>query len=165
MVQAARPPRGGEEFIGTSGGVRESVARTVNLTELVESRDGSPEAKKRAELILKAMAGELTFDDVAHLIGVHVSLVYRLRDDMLKAAIGAMEPGRPGRPPKPAETTGREVELEEEIGRLKKEVDRARTAEEIAVTLPHVVKRRAEIEEKKTLERRREARRRRKGGS
>ena len=145
--------------------MRESVARTVNLTALVESRDGSPEAKKRAELILKAMAGELTFDDVAHLLAIHVSLVYRLRDDILKAALSAMEPGRPGRPAKAPETTQREVELEEEIARLKKEVERARTAEEIAVTLPHVVKRRAEIEEKKTLERRSRARRRRKDGT
>jgi hypothetical protein len=63
------------------------------------------------------------------------------------------------------ETTEREVELEEEIARLTIEANRARTAEEIAVTLPHVVKRRAEIEEKKTRERRSRAGRRRKDGA
>lgn len=131
------------------------MARKVNITALVKSREGSPEAKKRTELILRAMGGELTFDDAAGLLGIHVSLVYRLRDEILEAVIRAMEPGRPGRPRQEPEKSPREIELEEENARLSREAERARVSEELSVTLPHVVKRREELKEKKSRKRRR----------
>lgn len=121
--------------------------------EIVEQAEGSAEAKRRLRVILETVAGLKSVPEACAALGIEEARFYKLREKAVEAAVAGLEASAPGRPKKedPADTT-RVKELEEERKRLLFELQVSRTREEIAVALPHVLRRKegAKAAEKKT---------------
>lgn len=122
----------------------------------MEQAEGSAEAKRRLRAILETVAGTKSVPEACAALGIEEARFYQLREKAVEAAVAGLEASAPGRPKKeePAEAA-RVKELEEERKRLLFELQVSRTREEIAVALPHVLKRgggnrRAAPAEKKT---------------
>lgn len=116
--------------------------RKVNVGALIESREGSEEAKRKAALFLREFTGELTMEEVAGELGVNVAMAYKLREQMLEGVIESLEPRKLGRPAKENPPEGGEVDtLREKVKELERELQAARIREEIRVVLPGVGRR------------------------
>src|SRR5688500_5545189 len=110
-------------------------------TKLVDRVDASEQAKRRLQAILGQIAGEQSVEDACAVMGVGESVFFELRASVLQAAADRLEPGRPGRPPKEtSEVDDRLSALEEEMKLARIELHAARIREEIAVTMPHLLK-------------------------
>jgi hypothetical protein len=55
------------------GGGDVRAGRKVNVSGLIGQRDGSEEAKRKAELFLKNIRGELTVEDMAEKLGINTN--------------------------------------------------------------------------------------------
>jgi hypothetical protein len=122
---------------------------------LLERLPGSGEARRRLALVLDTLAGRRGVAEAGLLLGVSGRQVHALRERMLRAALASLEPrpvGRPGRQRAGAE--GRVAELEAEVRRLRLDLQAAQIREEIALALPHLLRRRGWA--KKTSRRRRQ---------
>jgi hypothetical protein len=109
---------------------------------IVERLDGSTEAKKRLRLILETLAGQRTMALAGRLLGISERRFYVLRKEFLSSALDMLEPrpiGRPGRVP--AAGDERLMELETEVQRLQVELRAAQIREEIALVMPHLLRR------------------------
>lgn len=106
--------------------------------------DASDLAKRRLKAILDQLAGALSVEEACERIGVQDSVFFELRAAVLQSAASRLEPGRRGRPSKePTEVEQRLEALEDEMQMTKIELQAARLREEIAVTMPHLYRRRA----------------------
>lgn len=110
---------------------------------LVGRLDASTRAKRRLETILEEISGKKTLAEACAAIGVAESQYLTLRATALQAALSGLEPGQPGRPSKkPTDVEQRLQDLEDEMQMAKIELQAARIREEIAVTMPHLLRRR-----------------------
>lgn len=95
----------------------------------VDSCEGSRMAKQRAKIVLRTITGELSVHEGMGKIDIQRAQFAKLRNQMLQAAVSALEPGRPGRPRKhDAETDHRLGELSSKVADLeqKLEIERAK---------------------------------------
>lgn len=108
----------------------------------MEQAEGSADAKRRLRVILETVAGLKSVPEACAALGIEEARFYKLREKAVEAAVAGLEASAPGRPKKedPADTA-RVRELEEERKRLLFELQVSRTREEIAVALPHVLRR------------------------
>jgi hypothetical protein len=100
---------------------------------------GSDTAKLRAKVILQTIAGTLRVQDACELLGVCEQRFHQLRQEMMEAALKALEPGHAGRPahaPTPAEQ--QVTELEQQLADQAVELQAAKARAEIALVLPEV---------------------------
>ena len=93
--------------------------------QIVERLEGSPSAKRRLEVILETIAGQLTIPEACARLGICESRFHDLRNRTLQATLNTLEPRRLGRPPKPTSSQQGEIDA------MKAELDRAR--KELAV--------------------------------
>jgi cytochrome P450 len=101
--------------------------------ELVQQLEGSAASKKRAEIILRTVAGQLSVTEASALLGITPQRLHVLREEGLQALVDQFEPRPLGRPRKmPASAVALSVEIE----RLQQELEAARLREEIALLLP-----------------------------
>ena len=102
---------------------------------------GSPIARKRLEMILRTISGELTIEEACGELGVKRSRFHDLRSEFLERATGLLEPRPPG-PQRRTPTAGdREAEqLRRRIADLELELDTAQIREEIAIAMPYLLK-------------------------
>jgi hypothetical protein len=119
----------------------------------VDKLAGEPEAKRRLQVILETVAGQKSVAQACEELGIGEARFHELRAQALQAAVTGLEAGASGRPRKEEPPESAEVKaLREERDRLKLELRLSQTREELAVALPHVLKRKegAKAEEKKT---------------
>jgi hypothetical protein len=104
---------------------------------LVRRLDGSDQAKQRLEIILATIAGTLPIEEACRELGIEHSMLFRLREEVLEAALARLEPRPKGRPPaasSPAEH--RCIALQRRIEELEADLKIATVREEVARILP-----------------------------
>jgi len=109
--------------------------------KLVERLEGSTNAKTRLRLILETLAGERTVSAAGQALGVSRRRFHDLRVQFLRVALDVLEPRPAGRP---SRHQGEEVQLaklEAEIQRLNIDLRAAQVREEIALAMPHLLRR------------------------
>jgi hypothetical protein len=116
--------------------------RPVKGAELVRLVDGSPPARERLEVLLQTLSGAITIPQACAMLGISRSRFHSLRGQFLQQATGLLEP-RPRGPrpdvPGPAELELRR--LQQQVVQLKIDLKAAHIREEIALVMPHLLKR------------------------
>lgn len=107
------------------------------MAEKLEGPDG---AKRRLKVILETISGTKTIDEAATEIGVGAARFHELRKEALQGALAALEPKPAGRPRTVEEPDPRIGELEEQVRDLTIEVKASKVREQIALTMPHLLK-------------------------
>ena len=118
--------------------------------EYAEKLSGSETAKLRAKVILETMMGTCRVLEACARLGISEQRFHQLREEMMAAAVQALEPGHAGRPahtPTPAEE--QVVALEQQLVDKDVELRAAKARAEIAVIMPEV-KQESVAPEKKT---------------
>jgi hypothetical protein len=111
----------------------------MSARSVVERLKGSPMAKERLLVLLENLGGTHPVSEGSRKLGIGPSRLQRLREIMLTAALGALEPRRPGRPRVRISMEGRKIlELETKLQDLREELDLARIREELALLLPRL---------------------------
>lgn len=87
---------------------------------LVDRLDGSPLAKARAKAILATLAGECSAIDAARSLDCNEANFHAFRNRTLQEMVRGLEPRQPGRKAKQVDPR------DEEIARLRAELERAR---------------------------------------
>jgi hypothetical protein len=135
--------------------------------KLVEGLEGSALAKQRLQVILETLAGRCTIEEACEQLGLSPSAFHQLRTRTLADALASLEPRPLGRPPQEASPQDVEIEaLQEEVADLRTDLQASRVREEIAVVMPHLLKReRPSSSRKKRVTRKRRSRRSGKKGT
>jgi hypothetical protein len=129
--------------------------------EYADQLAGSETAKLRTKVILETIAGKCRLKEACQRLGISEQRFHQLRQEMLTAAVKALEPGHAGRPaqtPTPAEK--QVVALEQQLQDQEVELRAAKAREEIALIMPEVKHEPADPEKKTPL---RPPKRRRRG--
>jgi len=107
---------------------------------IVDGFEGSEMAKRRLTVILQTVAGEKTVDQACEELGMGPAAFYKLRDRTMQDAVRSLEPRPVGRPKKVESVDAKRLQaLQEELFRLKFELQASRIREEIAVVMPHLL--------------------------
>ena len=117
--------------------------------EYAEQLTGSETAKLRAKVILETIAGRCRLNEACKRLGISEQRFHQLREEMMTAAVKALEPGqagRPAHPPTPAEE--QVVSLEQKLQDKEVELRAAKAREEIALIMPEVKHEPADPEKK-----------------
>jgi hypothetical protein len=107
--------------------------------EYADQLAGSQTAKLRAKVILETMAGTCRLKEACQRLSISEQRFHQLREEMMAAAVKALEPGHAGRPartPTPAEV--QVVALEEQLQDKEVELRTAKAREELALIMPEV---------------------------
>lgn len=107
--------------------------------EYADKVQGSNTAKERVKVILETMAGRCRLKEACERLGISEQRFHQLREEMMAAAVKALEPGQAGRPAQtltPAEE--QVVVLEEKLAVQEVELRAAKARAEIAVIMPKV---------------------------
>jgi winged helix-turn helix protein len=126
------------------------VARKTSAKRLIDSLEGEASAKQQLQAVLDVLAEKKTVGQACAELDVSEATFHRLRDKVLAAAIEALIPRAAGRPPKPNETIPQVEELKKRLLETRMELEASRVREEIALVIPHLLKR---PEEKKKMKR------------
>jgi DNA-binding HxlR family transcriptional regulator len=119
------------------------------MDRLVESIEASPQARERAQAILRTLAQKWSVQAGCRCLGVGRTRFQDLRQRMLGAAVAALEEGAAGRPRRQVQRTCRQLsmlrrrlaELEQELRRTQAELDVARSEAGAAVSARLAAKR------------------------
>jgi hypothetical protein len=117
--------------------------------EYADQLAGSDTAKLRTKVILETMAGKLRLKEACERLGISEQRFHQLRQDMMTAAVQALEPGHAGRPahtPTPAEE--QVAALQQQLQDKEVELRAAKAREEVALIMPEVKHDPAEPEKK-----------------
>lgn len=108
---------------------------------LVDRLQGSAEAKQRLRLVLETLAGACSIPAAGALLGIGRRRFYDLRRQLLENALQSLELRPPGRPTQEEAKDDRVAQLEAEIEKLRIDLTAARVREEIALAMPHLLRR------------------------
>jgi transposase-like protein len=109
--------------------------------QLVDGLEGSEHAKIRLKVILETLTGRQSIPEACDKLGIHESMLHRVRSEVLQTALDRLEPRPLGRPPHaPSPGDHRVAELEEENLRLLAELRATEIRRELAEKLPGVSK-------------------------
>jgi hypothetical protein len=115
--------------------------RPAKGPKLVETLDGSEDAKRKLRIILETVTGKRSVEEACDALGIGPAAFHKLRSRTLQDAIHSLEPRPVGRPRKEVPKEASEIEaLKAEVWQLKFDLQAARIREEIAVTMPHLLK-------------------------
>jgi hypothetical protein len=107
--------------------------------EYAEQLNGSETAKLRAKVILETMAGRCRLKEACQRLDISEQRFHQLREEMMVAAVKALEPGHAGRPPHmPTPAEEQVVALEQQLQDKEIELRAAKAREEIALIMPEV---------------------------
>jgi hypothetical protein len=126
--------------------------------EYVDGLAGTPEAKRRARVILETLLGRLRVQEACEQLGISEQRFQQLREEMLQAAVDRLEPKSAGRA-RATDAPADAEALKQRIADLELELEAAQLREEIAVAFPHLVQKPEEPEKKTTQRPKRRARR------
>jgi transposase-like protein len=98
-------------------------------------------AKIRLRIVLDTIAGKRTVSQACAELGVGEAAFHKLRARALDGALSALEPAPTGRPPKQQSPAQAQVgELKRQLQELRTELRATQIREEIALTMPHLLK-------------------------
>ena len=118
--------------------------------EYADKVESSDTAKERAKVILETMVGTLRVQEACARLNLSEQRFHQLREEMMAAAVKALEPGHAGRPAQtPTPTEEQLLVLEQKLADQEIELRAAQARAEIAVIMPEV-KHRPDQPEKKT---------------
>lgn len=118
------------------------MARQGFDAALLQDLGGSAEARRRLALILDTLAGQCTVRKAATLLGLQARRFHILRRQFLEESLEGLEPRPPGRPGRQVDAAaGQVAALEAEVRRLRIELQAAHLREEMAMTMPHLLRR------------------------
>jgi hypothetical protein len=103
--------------------------------EYVQNLEGSDEAKRRLQVVLETMTGQLRVQEACRLLAISETRFHQLRLELLQAALERLErkpAGRPRATPAVAEVSV----LQEQLAEMTKELEASRVREEVALILP-----------------------------
>jgi hypothetical protein len=123
--------------------------------DFVEQMQGPPQAKERLMAVLESLTGELTVDQVCSAVGIGRTRFYQLRERAMYGALEALFAGTPG--PKARRADEREErihELEAKVSRLQIQLQASRVRTEIALVMPHILRREGDGDTKVRAKRR-----------
>ena len=96
----------------------------------------SEQARTRLKVLLETITGEKSMDAACQALSIQKTQLFKLRARVLEAAAAALEPQPTGRPPQTVSPeAARIAELEDEINRLKVELEGSRLRVELAQAL------------------------------
>ena len=111
--------------------------RKPDIDGLVDRREGSEEAKRKAKMLLRTFGEELTVIEAGRQLGLNEGRAHVWRERALQAVVEAMEPRPAGRPRRVAQ---REIEdvtrLERENAELRGQLLLERVREELSLIRP-----------------------------
>jgi hypothetical protein len=108
----------------------------------VERLAGPVVAKQRLRLILETLTGQRTIAEASACLGVSVRRFHLFRSQFLQAALHQLTPKPVGRPSRAALAADQRVsELQAEVRKLHIRLQAALVREEIALTMPHLFRR------------------------
>lgn len=109
--------------------------------KLVESLTGSELAKRRLNLILQTLAGDIGIPEACEELGIGEAMFHKMRSAYLEDSVGLLEPKAPGRKPHMESEEEKRIRvLEAEREDLKNQLFAAQIREELAQTMPGVLK-------------------------
>ena len=125
------------------------MARLANAEKMIDSLPGPEEAKARLEAIVLTLSGTKPVSEACAELGIGEARFHEMRKEFLASALGLLERKTAGRKPAvpPEDAAARLVELEDENQTLRVELEAARIRTEIALTMPHLLKRHAKAGE------------------
>ena len=111
--------------------------RRTSAGSIVGRLEGPPLAKERVLAVLGNLGGTLPASEAAGKLRLSSAMFRRLRELLLVASLGALEPRRRGRPARVVPGHARELRrLEARVSDLEEELALSRVREEIALVLP-----------------------------
>jgi helix-turn-helix protein len=119
--------------------------RTPSGPEYVDRLSGSETAKERLKVVLETMTGAARVREACERLQICEQRFHQLRQQMMEAALAALEPRSPGRPAGAASggaasAADEQVRvLEEQLLAKDVELRAAKVREELALALPRVV--------------------------
>lgn len=118
---------------------------------LVDGIDAPAQAKRKLKVILETITGTKPIAEACGELGIAEAMFHKLRTEWLAESVKLLEPKPLGRPPKEKAVEVDEVQrLKEENARLTRELMASQLKADIAVTMPHLLRRAQETGEKKT---------------
>lgn len=115
--------------------------RPIKGTDKIESLQGSADAKHRLKIIMQSVSGELTIEEACNELGMEKSAFYRMREKALSGALSSLEPKEVGRPRTQQSEDQEYIEdLEAAMQVMRIELEASRIREELAISMPHVLK-------------------------
>ena len=109
---------------------------------LVDALEIPEDTQKKLRLILETIAGQKTLAEAAQELSISETRFHVIRQEALLGAAAALEPGTPGRPPTPKLITADELDrLRRDVVDLKAAMAASEIREEIAVLMPHLLRR------------------------
>ena len=125
--------------------------RTPSGPEYVDRLSGSETAKERLKVVLETMTGTVRVHEACDRLAICEQRFHQLRQHVMEAALAALEPRSPGRPSRAGSAADEQLRaLEEQLLAKEVELHAAQVREEIALTLPRVVKEPPSPEKKTT---------------
>ena len=117
--------------------------------EYADKLEGSDTAKERVKVILATMAGTCRLKAACERLGISEQRFHQLREEMMAAAVKALEPGHAGRPAQtPTPTEEQVIALQQQLQDKEVELRAAKAREEIALVMPEVKQEPVEPEKK-----------------
>lgn len=127
--------------------------RPIKGSEKIESLEGSADAKARLKVIMQSISGELSVSEACKELGMEKSAFYRLREKALSGALSSLEPQEVGRPRTQQSEEQEYIEdLEAAMQVMRIELEASRTREELAISMPHVLKAQYEQQQRENTE-------------
>ena len=105
----------------------------------VEKVEATELARERLRCVLATLSGEMTVEQACSALSISPARFAQVREEALSGAAQSLEPRAAGRPAKP-EPDAELVAAQERIRRLERELEASRIREEIALTMPHLVR-------------------------
>lgn len=120
--------------------------------KLVDGLGGSKHARERLKVLLGTLVGTRTIESAAEELGIKRSRLHVIREEMLEAALGVLEPRPTGRPRKDSAGASPDAyralsrrceELTARCEALEREATLSRVRERVHAAMPHLAERRA----------------------
>lgn len=105
----------------------------------VEKVEATELSRERLRCVLATVSGQMTVEQACAELSISPARFAQIREDALAGAAAALEPRAAGRPAKP-EPDAQLVAAQERVRRLERELEASRIREEIALTMPHLVR-------------------------
>lgn len=137
------------------------MARPPKGLDHIDSLQGPQDQKRRLRVLLASLNGDLTVAEACAELGIKEARFHALRRQWLEHGLADLAPrpaGRPRRAVPPADAERLE-ELEQENASLRMELWAAEIREELALTMPHLLRDRGTYREKKMARKQRMRRR------
>ena len=125
------------------------MARPTSGERMLDPLPGTMEAKARLAAIISTMAGEKSIPEACAELGIGEARFHEMRKDFLASALGLLERKAAGRKSAgpPEDAAARLAELEDEVLALREMLEASRIRTEIALTMPHLLRRHAKAGE------------------